>query len=173
MKEKYIRIIAAIITIAMGVIIAVCGAGTALDMYFGIGFLVTGAVLIVLDVISLTKNKIISFGQVFLAAAFTTLGVALLFTKYVSFAMLINLIVLLVLGMGIALLIFGLLTLLLAKQVPFGIIQMVIGLVIVTLVIVYLNVAEFRTVFWIIAGILIAAYGVLDLITVLTNKKLK
>ena len=50
---------------------------------------------------------------------------------------------------------------------------MVIGLVIVVLVIVYLNVAEFRTVFWIIAGILIAAYGVLDLITVLTNKKLK
>lgn len=173
MKEKYIRIISAIIMIVMGIIIAVCGAGTALDLYFGIGFVVTGAVLIVLDIISLTKNKIISFGQVFLAAAFTTIGITLLTTHYVSFAILVNLVVILVLGMGIALAIFGLLTLILTKQVPVGIAQLVIGLVVVALVIVYLNVEEFRTVFWIIAGILIAAYGVLDLILTLTNKKLK
>ena len=57
MKEKYIRIIAAVVMIAMGVIVAVCGADTALDIYFGIGCLVAGAVLVILNIISISKNK--------------------------------------------------------------------------------------------------------------------
>ena len=42
MKEKLLRIIEAIVIIALGVIIAVCGGGEALDLYFGIISLVGG-----------------------------------------------------------------------------------------------------------------------------------
>ena len=170
MKEKYIRIIAAVVMIAMGVIIAVCGAGTALDIYFGIGCLVAGAVLVILNIISISKNKQITFGQLFVSTALVTIGISLLFTHYISFAVLVNLLVLLILGLGIALILYGLFTLLLAKKVPFGIIQIVLGVAVVVLVIVFLNVAEFQKAFWIVVGIIIAAYGVLDLITALTYK---
>lgn len=170
MKEKYIRIIAAVVMIAMGVIVAVCGAGTALDIYFGIGCLVAGAVLVILNIISISKNKQITFGQLFVSTALVTIGISLLFTHYISFAVLVNLLVLLILGLGIALILYGLFTLLLAKKVPFGIIQIVLGVAVVVLVIVFLNVEEFQRAFWIVVGIIIAAYGVLDLITALTTK---
>ena len=171
MKEKYIRIIAAVILIAMGVIVAVCGAGAALDLYFGIGCLVTGAVLVVLNVVGLAKNKQVTFAQLFTSTCFVVIGISLLFTHYVSFEMLVNLFVLLVLGLGVALMLYGIFTIVLSKKLPYGIVQLVLGLALVVLTIVYLNVADFRRVFWIIAGIVIAAYGALELILALTSKK--
>ena len=171
MKEKYIRIIAAVILIAMGVIVAVCGPGTALDLYFGIGCLVTGAVLVVLNVVGLAKNKQVTFAQLFTSTCFVVIGISLLFTHYVSFEMLVNLFVLLVLGLGVALMLYGIFTIVLSKKLPYGIVQLVLGLALVVLTIVYLNVADFRRVFWIIAGIVIAVYGALELILALTSKK--
>ena len=173
MKEKYIRIIAAVILIAMGVIVAVCGAGTALDIYFGVGCLVTGAVLVILNIIGVSRNRQVTFAQLFTSTAFVVIGISLLFTHYISFGMLINLFVLLILGLGIALMIYGLFTILLAKKTAYGVIQMVLGLAIVVLTIVFLNVPEFQKVFWIVVGIIIAAYGVLELISALTSKSKK
>ena len=171
MKEKYIRIIAAVILIAMGVIVAVCGAGAALDLYFGIGCLVTGAVLVVLNIVGLAKNKQVTFAQLFTSTCFVVIGISLLFTHYVSFQMLVNLFVLLVLGLGVALMLYGIFTIVLSKKLPYGIVQLVLGLALVVLTIVYLNVADFRRVFWIIAGIVIAVYGALELVLALTSKK--
>ena len=156
MKEKYARIIAAVILIVMGIIIAVVGAG-ALDLYFGIGCLIAGGVLVILNIISLAKSKQITFGQLFL----------------VSFTMLINLFVLLILGLGIALLAYGLFTVLLSKKIAVGVAEMVLGIVVIVFTILYLNVADFQKAFWIVTGIAIAAYGVLELISVFANKKLK
>ena len=173
MKEKYIRIIAAVILIAMGVIVAVCGAGTALDLYFGIGCLVTGAVLVILNVVGLARNKQVTFAQLFTSTCFIVIGISLLFTHYISFGMLVNLFVLLVLGLGVALMLYGIFTIVLAKKIPYGVVQLVLGALLVTLTIVYLNVAEFQKVFWIIVGIVIAVYGVLELILALTTKKKK
>ena len=171
MKDKYIRIIAAVILIAMGVIVAVCGAGAALDLYFGIGCLVTGAVLVVLNIVGLAKNKQVTFAQLFTSTCFVVIGISLLFTHYVSFQMLVNLFVLLVLGLGVALMLYGIFTIVLSKKLPYGIVQLVLGLALVVLTIVYLNVADFRRVFWIIAGIVIAVYGALELVLALTSKK--
>ena len=170
MKEKYISIIAAVILIAMGVIVAVCGAGAALDLYFGIGCLVTGAVLVVLNIVGLAKNKQVTFAQLFTSTCFVVIGISLLFTHYVSFEMLVNLFVLLVLGLGVALMLYGIFTIVLSKKLPYGIVQLVLGLALVVLTIVYLNVADFRRVFWFIAGIVIAVYCALELVLALTIK---
>ena len=171
MKEKYIRIIAAVILIAMGVIVAICGGGAALDLYFGIGCLVTGTVLVILNVVGITKNKQVTFAQLFTSTSFVVIGISLLFTHYVSFTMLINLFVLLVLGLGVALMLYGLFTILLAKKIPYGVIQLVLGAVLVTLTIVYLNVPDFQKVFWIIVGVVIAVYGALELVSALMSKE--
>lgn len=172
MKEKYARIIAAVILIVMGIIIAVVGAG-ALDLYFGIGCLVAGGVLVILNIISLAKSKQITFGQLFLSTALIVLGVCFIWTHYVSFTLLINLIVLLILGLGIALFAYGLFTVILSKKVAIGVVEMVLGIVVIVFTILYLNISDFQKAFWIVTGIAIAAYGVLELISVLANKKLK
>ena len=54
----------------------------------------------------------------------------------------------------------------------YGIGQIVLGAVAITIGILYLLVPEFNAVFWIIVGVLIAVYGVLLLITALAGKKL-
>lgn len=172
MKEKTASIIAAVILIVMGIIIAVVGAG-ALDLYFGIGCLVAGGVLVILNIISLAKSKQITFGQLFLSTALIVLGVCFIWTHYVSFTMLINLIVLLILGLGIALFVYGLFTVILSKKVAIGVVEMVLGIVVIVFTILYLNIPDFQKAFWIVTGIAIAAYGVLELISVLANKKLK
>ena len=170
MKEKYAKIIAAVILIVIGVIVAISGAG-ALDLYFGIGCLVAGGVLVILNIIGLAKSKQVTFGQLFLSTALIVLGVAFIWTHYVSFLMLVKLFVLLILGLGIALLAYGLFTLLLSKKIAIGVVEMVLGLVVVVFTILYLNVDKIRDAFWIVAGIAIAAYGVLELILILANKK--
>lgn len=170
MKEKYAKIIAAVILIVIGVIVAVCGAG-ALDLYFGIGCLVAGGVLVILNIISISKSKQFTFGALFLSTALIVLGVSFIWTHYVSFGMLINLIVLLILGLGIALLIYGLFTVLLSKKTAVGVVEMVLGIVVIVFTILFLNVPDFQKAFWIVTGIAIAAYGVLELINVLANKR--
>lgn len=170
MKEKYAKIIAAVILIVVGVIIAVCGAG-ALDLYFGIGCLVAGGVLLILNIISISKSKQLTFGQLFLSTALIVLGISFIWTHYVSFSMLINLIVLLILGLGIALLVYGIFTVLLSKKVTIGVVEIVLGIVVIVFTILYLNVADFQKAFWIVTGIAIAAYGVLELINALVNKR--
>lgn len=170
MKEKYAKIIAAVILIIIGVVVAVCGAG-ALDLYFGIGCLIAGGVLLILNIVSISKNKSLTFGSLFLSTALIVLGVSFIWTHYVSFEMLINLIVLLILGLGIALLVYGLFTVLLSKKVTVGVVEIVLGIVVIVFTILYLNVTDIRKAFWIVTGIAIAAYGVLELINVLANKR--
>ena len=171
MKEKTASIVSAIITIALGILIAIFGFG-ALDIYVGIGCLVAGVVLAVVNIVFIAKKKPISFSGLFLGVALIVIGIFLL-TGYLSFGVLEHLIVAIILGLGIALALYGILTIAVAKQVPFGVVQMILGLAIIALAIVYMNVAEFRQAFWIIVGVIIAIYGVLDLVMILTSKKKK
>ena len=169
MKERTASIVAAIVTIALGILIAIFGFG-ALDIYVGIGCLVAGIVLTIVNIVFIAKKKPTSFASLFLSVALIVVGI-FLFTDYLSFGILEHLIVTIILGLGIALTLYGILTIAIAKQVPFGVIQMVLGLAIIALAIVYMNVGDFRKAFWIIVGVIIAIYGVLDLVMILTNKK--
>lgn len=169
MKEKYAKIIVALILIAIGVIVAVCGPG-ALDLYFGIGCLVAGGVLVILNIVNISKNKQVTFGSLFFSSALIVLGVAFVWTHTVTFNMLADLIILLILGLGIALLLYGICTLALSKKTTVGVVEMVLGIVIIVFAILYFTVPDIRKACWIIVGIAIAAYGVLELITVLGKK---
>ena len=172
MKEKILQIIEGLIIIALGVIIAVFGGGTALDIYFGIVALVGGVALAVLNIVTLVKAKVLDFGATFLGCALLVVGIAL-FTPFLSFAALINLVVLLFMGLGVALVLYGLYSMLLKKDVLAGICQIIIGVAAIVLSILYLAVEEFRTIFWIIVGVVVAVYGVLFIITALLPKKNK
>ena len=170
MKEKLAGILEAIVIIAFGIIIAVFGGGAALDIYFAIIALVAGAVLAVVNVYSLVKSKELVFGTTFLSTALIVIGIALL-TKWLSFAILINLAVFLILGLGIALVLYGLYVVALKKNLFYGVGQIVVGAILAILAIIFLAVPEFRTAFWILIGVVVAVYGVLLLLTTLLSKK--
>lgn len=172
MKEKLLQIIEGIIIIALGVVIAVCGGGTALDIYFGIVCLVGGIALAILNIVTLVKAKILDFGATFLGCALLVVGIAL-FTDFLSFAALINLVVLLIMGLGVALVLYGLYSMLLKKDILAGVCQIIIGAATIVLSILFLTVEEFRTIFWIIVGVVVAVYGVLVIVTALISKKKK
>ncbi len=167
-KEKLVGILEAIVIIAFGIIIAVFGGGTALDIYFAIVALVAGAVLLIVNVYSLVKVKELNFALTFLSSALITVGVAIL-AKGLSFGVLIPLMAYLLLGLGIALVLYGLFVAL-RKNLFYGVGQIVVGAVLTTLVIIFLTVPEFAHAFWIIVGVVLAIYGVLLLVFTLIDK---
>ena len=62
---------------------------------------------------------------------------------------------------------------LLKKDILAGICQIIIGAATIVLSILFLTVEEFRNIFWIIVGVVVAVYGVLVIVTALLNKKKK
>lgn len=168
MKEKLAGILEAVVIIAFGIIIAIFGGGTALDLYFAIVALVAGVILLMVNVYTLVKAKELNFGLVFLASALITVGVAILAQK-LSFAVLIPLMAFLLLGLGIALVLYGIFVAV-RKNLFYGVGQIVVGAILATLVIIFLTVPEFAHAFWIILGVVLAVYGVLLLVFTLIGK---
>ena len=172
-NNKIVNIIEAVVIIVLGIIIAVCGGGTALDIYFGIVAIVGGVALAAISVYTLAKTKVLPFGTTFLSIALITIAIAL-FAGWLSFGVLIGLLVYIMLALGIALVLYGIYTVVALKGVVPGIAQIIIGAAIIVLTILFLTVEDFRTVFWIITGILVAVYGVLMFISAfLPQKKAK
>ena len=172
MKDKLLKVIEAVVIIALGVVVAVCGGGTAIDIYFGIVALVGGLALLIFNVYGVVTTKKLLFTPTFLCCALTTVGIAL-FTPYLTFAALINLVIMLVIGLGVALIVYGLYCILLAKKALIGVGEIIIGFAAIVLAILFITVEDFRTIFWIILGVLIIVYGVFYLVFSLIPQKSK
>ena len=172
-NNKIVNIIEAIVIIVLGITIAVCGGGTALDIYFGIVAIVGGVALAAIAVYTLAKTKVLPVGTTFLSIALITVAITL-FVGALSFGVLIGLLVYIMLALGITFVLYGIYTAVALKGLVPGIAQIVIGAAIIVLTILFLTVEDFRTVFWIITGVLVAVYGVLMLIsTFIPQKKAK
>ena len=166
-KNKLLGVIEGAIIVAFGILIAIFGFG-AIDLYFAIASTVVGAALLGVSIYGMSKNSL-DVGVLALSGVLIAIGVGL-FTHYISFGILINLIVIAILGFGAALIIYGIY--LVAKKYPvYGTLVLIIGVVLVTLSVLYICLADFRNVFWIIVGIVIALYGVLYIVAVLTERK--
>ena len=172
MKDKIFAIIEAIIAIALGIVVIVSGAGTALDIYFGIICLVGGIGLLSLACVGLIKTKILQLPATLLGSILVAVGISL-FTPYLSFAALINLLITVILGAGAGLIIYGIYVLLVLKNLIIGLTQLIIGAAALVLAILYMTVPEFAQAFWIIIGILIIIYGLLLLVSAFLFKKEK
>ena len=71
-----------------------------------------------------------------------------------------------------ALVLYGIYTMLAKKNTFYGLVQVIMGIIIAVLAILFLAIEDFRTAFWIIVGIVVVVYGVLALISVfLPGKK--
>ena len=168
-NNKLVRILEGAILVALGIIIAICGIGSAIDLYFGIIFTVAGACLLILACTGLSKKDTTAVNDLVFGSVVLTIGVCL-FTPWLSFAALVEIFVIALLGLGIGLVLAG--AYFVAKKALFtGIGQIVVGALMVTFVILYKTVPDFSKAFWIIIGILVAIYGALVIVGALINKK--
>ena len=168
-KNKLIGIIEGAVIVALGVLVAIFGGGAVVDLYFAISATIVGAVLLGISVYAMAKNNDLDVGVLVLGSVLIAIGIGL-FTHYLSFGMLINLIIVAIIGFGAALIIYGIY--LIAKKYPvFGTFAIVIGAVLATLAVLYIVIPEFRVAFWIVVGIFIALYGVLYIILAVTERK--
>ena len=169
MKRKSSTFVSGLIMIILGVLIAVFGGEKTLDIYFGIVSLVSGVCLIALGIYNISKKMPLPPAAVILGSVLVSVGIAL-FTDYLEFGVLINFLVMVVLGSGVGLLLYGV-YLLVKKELPSGLMNVVVGVVAITLAILYITVPDFRKVFWIIVGVVVAAYGLVE--TIYGIKELK
>ena len=167
-NEKLTQVLVGAIMVALGILVAIFGT-QAFDLYFGVIATAAGAVLLAYAIFLLTKKQKLSASAFILPCVLLTVGICL-FVQVIGFAMLVAVLVVLILGLGAGLIFYG--AYLLAKKATLnGVINLVIGVAAVTLSILYLTVSDFAKTFWIIVGVVIAIYGVLEIIDAFVEKK--
>ena len=154
--------------LVFGLLVAILGVGT-IDLYIGILCLVVGIVCIGLSIMAIVQKGEVSFKLLTVGGAFLAVGIAM-FTDFLSFAMVVNLIVIILLGYGAGILVYGIVQVS-RKETAFGIIDMVIGAGLVTFNTLYLTLPSFRGDFWLTVGILIAIYGAFLIVLGVVEKK--
>lgn len=162
MSEKNKTLVSGIFLIVLGVLIAIFGGQTVLDIYFGIVALVSGLCLIAFGIYAMSKKQPVPSSSLIFGSVLTAVGITL-FTDYLSVGVLINFLVVVILGAGVGILCYGC-YLLSKKETTPGLMNLVLGIVAIVVSVLYIAVADFRDAFWIIVGILIALYGLVEFI---------
>ena len=167
-KETLFQILSGAILVALGILIAIFQIG-ALDLYFGIIAIVGGAVLLAYGIYLLIKKNGVNGSSVILACVLLALGITLVI-HFVSFGALVPLILTLMIGGGTGLVLVGVYAV--AKKNTFGgLVNILIGVTAIVLAVLYIAVEGFRDAFWIIVGVVVAVYGVLEIVGAFINKK--
>lgn len=168
-NEKLVQILEGLLILVVGILIAVFGIQTVVDTYFGILFLVGGVALFIVELVNLVKVGKLTFAGLFSGAAASALGACLL-AGYISFGVLVNIIVVLIIAFGFALLVYGVYAVVKVNK-GYGIGQIIIGALAALMGVLYITFPGFRTAFWIVVGILIALYGGFVFFYALLSKK--
>ena len=167
-KEKLFQVLSGAILVALGILIAIFQIG-ALDLYFGVIAIIGGAILLAYGIYLLAKKNGFNGSSVILACVLLALGITLVI-HFVSFGALIPLVLTLMIGGGAGLVLVGIYAF--AKKNTFvGLMNVVIGVAAIVLAVLYIAVPEFRDAFWIIVGIVVALYGVLEIVSAFIGKK--
>ena len=167
-KETLFQVLSGAILVALGVLIAIFQIG-ALDLYFGIIAIIGGALLLVFSCYLVAKKKPLNTSNAILACVLLALGITLVI-HFVSFGALIPLVLTLMIGGGAGLVLVGA-YLLGKKDTLGGLTNIIVGVAAITLAVLYIAVEEFRDAFWIIVGVLVAIYGVLEILRAFVSKK--
>lgn len=168
MNNKVATIVEGLIIAVIGVLISIFGPTQVIDTTFAIIAIAFGAVLLVFSVLAIVQKRDINASLTILGSVLLFVGIFLL-TSWLSFGVLVNFVVIVLMGLGVGLIILGLLSVS-KKNLPLGVSQLVIGALLTLFTSLYLGVEGFRSAFWIIIGIVIAIYGVLMTVSALLVK---
>ena len=166
-KQKNSKLISGIVVLVLGILVAIFGGQAVLDVYFGVIALISALALLSLTAYQMAKKQFDQVSNLVLGAIFAAVGIGL-FTDFLTFAAIINFLVLAILGAGAGLFLYGVYCLV-AKNAMAGFMNLLVGAGAITLSVLYITVAEFRTAFWIVVGVLIAVYGLCQTVIVLMD----
>lgn len=166
-NDKNTQLINGVIFLVIGVLIAIFGGQAVLDIYFAIVALVGAIVLLSFAIYQMAKKTYLNVTFLIVGTILLAISIGL-FTHYLSLGAIISFLVVAILGAGAGLLCLGIY--LLAKKCTFdGLLNTIIGVCAIILAALYIGVADFRTAFWIVIGILIAIYGMLLIVLATTS----
>ena len=167
-KEKLSKVLTCAVLIVLGILIAIFGVG-AIDIYLGVVACVAAVVVLADTIFLISRKEKLVASPFVLSLVLLAIGITL-FVHWISFAAIVNFLVVVILGTGAGLLCYGI-YLLARKENSNGLLNIVMGVVAVVLAILYMAVPDFGKVFWIIVGVVIAVYGLLGLVFTLIEKK--
>lgn len=169
-KDKLLKILEGAIVLAVGILIAIFGLATVLDLYFGILAIAVGAIFGFMSIVLVAKKEPLPFSMVALSCIAITVGVGLVLDGWLSVASFILFIVFAIIGLGGALFFYGI-YLLVKGLIVYGIAQLLSGIAMLVVGILYLTVPDFQTAFYICLGIVIAVYGALLIVSAFIDVK--
>ena len=169
MDVKLTNVIRGAFIIVLGVLIAVCGIGTAVNTYFGVVSIVAGVLMLCFAGFAMYKKLPVPVGYFILSGVFITVAVALFMGK-LSFAELVNLLIFVIMGLGFAFAVLGIIYIT-KRWVVQGLVSIIAGALLILFTALYLGIPEFQTAFWIICGILMIIFGVFVIVATLMGDR--
>jgi len=169
---KVLSIIEAVIVIVCGVLIACGYNGEIVDLMVGISLTLLGVDFLAM---CFTINKNFAIGLGIAGAASLSLGIALMCNSIGFAETILTILIVMGMGIGLFLVLFGFIRIAM-KDVRNGLFLVIGGAILATLAFLMYFIGGFRQAFWIIAGILIAIYGIFTLISIIVpsvSKKLR
>ena len=171
MNQKTISIIRGIAIMVIGILIAIFGGQAVMNIYIGVACVIAGALLLAVECYNLTKKIPLRPVYLALGGALVALAIALFVNQADIAGAAIGVLVAMILGAGVGIAFYGI-YLTTKKQPLAGVLLIIIGLGMLTMSICWYAIgADFHRYFWIIIGSLIAAYGLVVTVLVLTVKK--
>lgn len=170
MNEKLKGLLGGAIALALGILLAVLDPDHTMNTYLAIVSLVFGGGLLCFCCFLLIKRAPLMLLPLAIAGVLITYGVAVL-TDKLSYMVLFNgFVPFAFVGIGVALALYGLYTTFKFSAV-YGLTQLVFGGGLAALSLCYIFIPDFHRAFWIIAGILIAVGGGLQILLALFKKR--
>ncbi len=170
-NEKTSQLITGIVILVLGVLIAVFGGQAVLDTYFGIVAIIMAIALLGISIYQMNKKLDIAVLNLILGGILLASGIGLL-TDFLSVGLIINFLVLAIFGAGAGLCVYGVYCLC-KRDVVKGLLNLIIGIMSIVVSALYIWVDGFRSAFWIVIGVIIAAYGLVQITSIFVKKKSK
>ena len=158
MDSKLTNIIRGVVLVVLGVLVAVCGVGAAVNTYIGVVAIVAGVLLLAFTAYSVAKRLPLPAASLVTGAILITIAVALFMGK-LSFEVFVGLLIFGLMGLGFGLVALGIFEIA-RRFVVLGISELFVGGLLILFTALYLGIPEFQTAFWIIVGILMIVFGV-------------
>ena len=169
MDRKITNVLRGAFIVVLGVLVAVCGAGTAMNTYFGVVAVIAGALMLLASVIAIAKRLPMPVGFLIGGSVLVTIAIAL-FAGALDLGVLIQAMVFVLLGAGVGFVLLGIYTIIKSSMI-YGLGEIVLGGLMILFTALYLGIPEFRNAFWIVVGIVMIIFGVLAIIAALMDKK--
>ena len=171
MNNKLASVLRGVLVVVLGILIAVCGIGTTINLYFGVVSIIAGVLLLLLAFYCTAKRLPLALEGFLLGPILITVAIAI-FMEKLSFGVLVGLLIFVLMGLGFGLILLGVVSLV-RKSLFYGVGEIVIGALLVLFTALYLGIPDFATAFWIIVGILIALLGVAIIVFAFIDKPKK